>query len=115
MTFHRVQPSPHFRVLRLMSEGGRWEIGLSDYHHGVRLRMGHTGRPPQVMDFCLGHDARIFPRALIAVLRRLEAIDESADPATVNAAFPWGNGRPDMASHLAALLEGDAVAGLPRH
>lgn len=111
MTFRRVAPNSEFRVLRLLSEGGRWELGLSDYHHGVRLRMGRAGRPPQVMDFCLGRDPRIFPKALVAVLRRLESLIEDCDPDAVNAAFPWGKHRPDMSCHLAELLDGPAACG----
>jgi hypothetical protein len=104
MTFHHVTPNNHFRALRLLSEGGRWELGLSPYHQGMRLRMGLTGRPPQVMDFCLGRDAALFPKVLIAVLRRLEPLDELATPREVDAAFPWAGTRPDLAVHLAGIL-----------
>ena len=104
MTFHRVTPNNHFRALRLLSEGGRWELGLSPYHQGMRLRMGLAGRPPQVMDFCLGRDAGLFAKVLVAVLRRLETLDELATPREVDAAFPWAGTRPDLAVHLAGIL-----------
>ncbi len=104
MTFHHVAPNNHFRALRLLSEGGRWELGLSPYHHGMRLRMGLAGRPPQVMDFCLGRDEALFPKVLVAVLGLLDSLDESATPLEVDAAFPWAGTRPDLTVHLAGIL-----------
>ncbi len=104
MTFHHVAANNHFRALRLLSEGGRWELGLSPYHHGMRLRMGLTGRLPQVMDFCLGRNEELFPKVLVAILRRLESLDELATPREVDAAFPWAGTRPDLALHLAGIL-----------
>jgi hypothetical protein len=105
MNFHRAEPNGNFRALRLLSEGGRWELGLSPYSHGMRLRMGLAGRLPQLMDFCLGRDVSLFPKVLLAVLRRLEPIDEPSPPETIDAAFPWAGTRPDMALHLAELLK----------
>ena len=103
MTFHHATPNNHFRALRLLSEGGRWELGLSPYHHGMRLRMGLTGRPPQVMDFCLGRDEALFAKVLVAVLGRLENLDETSTPRDVDAAFPWAGTRPNLAVHLAEI------------
>ncbi len=105
MTFQRVSPNGHFRALRLLSEGGRWELGLSPYSHGMRLRMGLAGRPPQVMDFCLGRDPELFPKVLVAVLKRLDPLDEITTPEGIDAAFPWVGTRPDMAAHLIQLVE----------
>ena len=104
MNFKRAEPNGNFRALRLLSEGGRWELGLSPYSHGMRLRMGSAGRPPQVMDFCLGRDVSLFPKVLVAVLRRLEPLDETSTPEMIDAAFPWAGTRPDMAALLADLL-----------
>lgn len=106
MNFRRASPNSHFRSLRLVSEGGRWELGLSPYSHGMRLRMGLAGRPPQVMDFCLGRDAEFFPKVLVAVLKRLDPLDELSAPDAVDAAFPWAGTRPDMAVHWTLLSHG---------
>ncbi|MEO5912666.1 MAG: hypothetical protein ABIS50_00420 [Luteolibacter sp.] len=103
MKFKCVEPNSHFRSLRLLSEDGRWELGLSPYSHGMRLRMGMTGRPPQVIDFCMGRDATLFSKVLVAVLSKLETLDESITPEQVDAAFPWSGTRPDMAVHLTEL------------
>ncbi|MEO5712465.1 MAG: hypothetical protein ABIT37_03175 [Luteolibacter sp.] len=110
MTFKHADPNNHFRSLRLLSEGGRWELGLSPYSHGMRLRMGLAGRPPQVMDFCLGRDAELFPKVLVAVLKTLEALQEMATPEEIDSVFPWAGTRPDMAIHLTALLDRDCLS-----
>ena len=109
MNFQRAEPSREYRALRLVSEGGRWEIGLSPYQSGLRLRMGLAGRPPSVMDFCIGHDERIYAPVLLAVAGRLNDIPESASAKEIDAAFPWAGTRPDLAIHLPLL-----IGGLPR-
>jgi hypothetical protein len=108
MTFHRVSPNSHFRSLRLLSECGRWELGLSPYSNGMRLRMGLAGRPPQVMDFCLGRNEALFPQVLVAVVRRLEAVGGNSTAEVIDAAFPWAGTRPDLREHLAELLNWSA-------
>ena len=103
MKFRRIEPDKEYRALRLLSAGGRWELGLSPYSHGMRLRMGRAGHPPRVMDFCLGRDASLFPQVLLAVLRRLEPLDETSTQEAIDAAFPWAGTRPDLARHLSEL------------
>lgn len=106
MIFLRAEPNFHYRTLRFLSEEGGWELGLSPYTHGTRLRMGRTGRPPGVMDVCLGHDTRWFLPVLSAVFDRLGSLPESAGAAEIDARFPWAGGRPDPARHLPELLAG---------
>ena len=103
MTFRRASPNSHFRTLRLLSESGYWELGLSPYHHGMRLRMGLTGRPPQVMDVCLGRDAEFFPKVLVAVLKRLDPLAEASTPEEIDRVFPWSGTRPDLTVHWPLL------------
>ena len=67
--------------------------------------MGVAGRPPQVMDFCMGRDAELFPKVLVAVLKRLEMIDENSTSEEIDSAFPWAGTRPDLAAHLTELLD----------
>jgi len=104
LIFRRIEPNREYRALRLLSEGGRWELGLSPYQNGIRLRMGLAGRPPSVLDFCLGHHADICTPVLLAVLRRLEPLPESSSAKEIDAVFPWAGTRPDLVLHLAALL-----------
>jgi len=107
VTFQRADPNTHYRTLRLCSSGARWELGLSPYSGGTRLRMGLAGRPPSVMDFCLGADASLRAAVLAAVLRKLEPVEETAGPKAVDAIFPWTGTRPNLAVHLPALLQED--------
>ncbi|MEI6492098.1 MAG: hypothetical protein WCO94_06080 [Verrucomicrobiota bacterium] len=66
--------------------------------------MGLAGRPPSVLDFCLGHNADLYSPVLLAVIARLEAVAESASAREVDAVFPWAGTRPDMNVHLDALV-----------
>ena len=104
MNFRRADPNTHYRALRLVSEAGSWELGLSPYSHGMRLRMGRAGRPPSVLDLCMGRDTRIFMPVLTAVARRLDAVEETAAAGEIDAVFPWARTRPDLAVYLAELL-----------
>ncbi|MEP2777486.1 MAG: hypothetical protein ABJQ29_08140 [Luteolibacter sp.] len=104
MRFHRIEPNTHYRTLRLLSEGGKWELGMSPYSHGMRMRMGFAGRPPRVIDFCMGCDACLFPEVLTAILRCLDPLSENITDDGIDAVFPWHGTRPDMAVHLGELL-----------
>lgn len=112
MTFLRAEPTKEFRSLRLVSREGRWELGLSPYQGGTRLRMGLAGRPPAVMDFCLGHDSRIITPVLVAVVGLLRDVEETASPKEVDAVFPWAGTRPDLQIHLKPLLSSPAYKPL---
>lgn len=105
MTFSRATPNEHYRAMRFVSAGGAWELGLSLYAAGPRLRMGKTTRPPSVLDFCLGRDAAIYLPVLDAVLKTLSKLPEDAAPEAIDAVFPWAGTRPDLAVHLQPLLE----------
>ena len=104
MTFQRTDPNRDYRALRFLSAGGRWELGLCPYHSGIRLRMGLAGRPPSVIDFCLGHNPDIYSPVLLAVIKRLESVPQSATCQEVDAVFPWAGTRPDLSVHLRSLL-----------
>ena len=104
MIFQSVPPNTHYRVIRLVSETGAWELGVSLYATGTRLRMGRAGRPPSVLDFCLGRDAGDYAPIICAVLERLRPLPDSATAAEVDAVFPWAGTRPDLAVHLSELL-----------
>ena len=105
MTFRRVSPNSHYRDLRLLTKEGHWELGMSAYSHGMRMRMGRAGQAPRVMDFCMGRDSTLFPQVLVAVLRRLDRLAESSPPEAIDALFPWAGTRPDLSIHLSPLLE----------
>jgi hypothetical protein len=102
--FERIHPSSEYQALRFLSESGVWELGLNPYHAGTRLRMGLSGRPPSVIDFCLGYHTKIYYPVLMAVLERLRALPESASAKEIDALFPWAGTRPDLNIHLEPLL-----------
>lgn len=105
MIFQRADPNSEYRALRFLSETGRWELGLSPYQSGIRLRMGLAGRPPSVLDFCLGHDPGLYSPVMLAVIKLLESVPESASASEVDAAFPWAETRPDLSIHLEPLFK----------
>ncbi len=113
MKFHRVAPNAFYRALRLKSLEGYWELGLSPYSHGMRLRMGLAGRPPAVLDVCLGQNPGLLLPVLSAVIRCLDPLAENASCREVDEVFPWAGTRPDLALHLDELLgeEMAVVAG----
>ncbi len=104
MTFRRVEPNAEYRSLRLLSMGDTWELGMSPYSHGMRLRMGHRGLPPRLMDFCMGRDPGLWPEVLVAILTRLEPLSESTPAEEIDSCFPWAGTRPKLAEHLPVLM-----------
>ena len=109
MTFHRGEPNEHYRQLRLVEAAGEWELGLSLYASGMRLRMGRCGRPPSVMDFCLGQDSELYGPIFQAVIKRLEPLPGTASAEKIDGQFPWRGTRPDLAVMLDQLLENPAL------
>ena len=107
MIFRRAQPNFHYRGLRLVSEGGKWEVGLSPYLYGCRLRIGLVGRPPSVLDVCLGRDPDAWTPALLAILEILEPLREASTATEIDAAFPWAGTRPE-AQDIRKLFTGRA-------
>jgi hypothetical protein len=105
LIFRRVEPNSNYWALRFLSESGRWELGLSSYQSGTRLRMGFAGKPPSVMDFCLGHNSRIYSPIMLAVITHLEPLPESASAHEIDALFPWSGTRPNLTVHLEPLLK----------
>jgi len=117
MTFQSASPNTHYRVIRLVSSTGAWEVGVSLYATGARLRMGRAGRTPSVLDFCLGRDAGDYGPVICAVLERLRPLPDSATAAEVDGVFPWAGTSPDLVVHLPELLsdpaEGSKIPASP--
>jgi len=113
VNFRRIKPCSDYLSLRFESETGRWNLGLSPYQHGVRIRMGLAGRPPSLIDFCLGHDGSIYSPMLLAVMNRLEQLPESSSAEEIDSLFPWARTRPDPSIHLEQLLSLAAESSIP--
>jgi hypothetical protein len=71
--------------------------------------MGLTGRPPSVIDFCLGYETEIYSPVLLAVMKLLEKLPESATAEEIDTLFPWAGTRPDPTVHLGKLLKGSSL------
>jgi len=71
--------------------------------------MGLTGRPPSVIDFCLGYETEIYSPVLLAVMKLLEQLPESATSKEIDALFPWAGTRPDQTLHLGELLKSSSL------
>jgi hypothetical protein len=71
--------------------------------------MGVTGRPPSVIDFCLGYETEIYSPVLLAVMKLLEQLPESATGKEIDALFPWARTRPDPTVHLVELLKSSSL------
>ena len=54
MTFHDAETDENFPLLRRVSEGGRWELGLYPMMFGVRVRLGIVGNGWCTLDYCAG-------------------------------------------------------------
>lgn len=104
MNFQRVDANSHYRSLRFVSTEGNWELGLSPYHHGMRIRMGRNGGVPKVLDACLGRDETIYGAVLLALIRKLEAVSEGVTSCELSRIFPWQGTSPNLAIFLNALL-----------
>jgi hypothetical protein len=104
MNFRRVEPNEYYSTLRMCSQGNEWQFGLSLGPTGLRLRMGKAGRPPRVLDFCLGRDSSLYGPVILAVMGRLELLPESSSETEIDALFPWAGTRPDLGIHLEPLL-----------
>ena len=105
MIFRRVEPSAEYCSLRLLSDEGLWELGLCAYRSGTRLRMGRSGRPPSVLDLCLGSDTEIYFPVIVAVVERLESLPESAAAAESGAAAVAKASPPLLKSPAAAAKQ----------
>jgi hypothetical protein len=54
MIFLETEPDENFPLRKFLSEGGRWELGLTPMMFGVRVRLGVAGNPWCTLDYCAG-------------------------------------------------------------
>ncbi len=104
MKFTCIDPNYHYSYLRLTDTNRKWELGMSPFNYGMRMRMGTYSHPPKVIDFCMGLDSKVYMPILQSILRRLESATESASPACIDALFPWKGRRPRLNDDLSILL-----------
>lgn len=88
MKFHRVPTEPNFDRLKLVSEGGEWELGLWSVMFGVRVRFGRTGACGVELDYCAGADPLFQMELLNAVHIILQEIPETVTESELRRIFP---------------------------
>ena len=69
--------------------------------------MSNASFKPSLIDFCLGYETGIYSPVLLAVMKLLEQLPESATAEEIDALFPWAGTRPDPAVHVGELLKVD--------
>jgi hypothetical protein len=88
MKFRRAPTEPNFDRLKLVSEGGEWELGLWSVMFGVRLRFGRTGSCGVELDYCAGADTMFQLELLNAVHIILQEVPETVTESELHRMFP---------------------------
>ncbi len=94
MKFHQIAPDENYSVLKLTSENGVWELGLTQMIFGVRVRAGVRGDGWCPVDYCGGAD-RCFVAALLSVITGiLETFPEEVTPSEIQKLLPTYERKP---------------------
>lgn len=88
MEFHQAEPTENLSMLRLVSAGGRWELGLWPVLFGVRVRAGVVGEMTCAVDYCAGANVPDMLTLLHVVRRILEGFGEDVPAYVVERALP---------------------------
>lgn len=88
MKFIRSENDENFTVLKLVSEGGQWELGCCRVLFGVRIKLGRAGSGFCALDYCAGDNPLFQLELLNAVRIILLKVPEDADYPTVEMMFP---------------------------
>jgi hypothetical protein len=88
MKFRRAPVEPNFDRLKLVSEGGEWELGLWSVMFGARVRFGRTGACGVELDYCAGDDPLFQLELLNAVHIILQEVPETVTESQLRHIFP---------------------------
>lgn len=95
MKFHLAETNENFPLLRYVSEGGQWQIGLVPMLFGVRVRAGRTDdRYTVALDYCAGADLQFQRELLATVIVILSEIPEEATHRDIHRFFPESTVKP---------------------
>jgi len=72
--------------------------------------MGRAGSLPKTLDCCLGRNEALYGAVLLALIKKLDAIDEMSSSVELGKVFPWQGISPDMSVFLEELLKPDDLA-----
>jgi hypothetical protein len=88
MKFKMAEREPNYDRLKLVSEGGIWELGLWSVMFGVRVRMGRAGLFYVNLDYCAGADSLFQMELLNAIHIILLEVPESIRDHDLEGMFP---------------------------
>lgn len=88
MRFKLAPTEPNYDRLKLVSNGGIWELGLWSVMFGVRVRMGRAGLFYVNLDYCAGSDPLFQMELLNAVHIILQEVPESISDRDLEDMFP---------------------------
>ena len=88
MKFQQTDPDENYPLLKLVSENGRWEIGLTPVMFGVRVRGGLAGDGWCPIDYCGGDDRAFVGQLLAVMVQILETYPESISPGEISTLLP---------------------------
>lgn len=88
MRFRLAPTEPNFDLIKLVSEGGEWELGLWSVMFGVRLRFGRTGAMSVELDYCAGADEIFQLELLNAIHIILQEVPETVTDGELQRMFP---------------------------
>lgn len=94
MKFHPAEPNDGLKLLRMVSAGGRWEVGLHPVMFGVRVRAGLAGDMTYAIDLCAGNDPARIDLLLKLVVAFLDRFPESVRDGEVSRAVPLNTVKP---------------------
>jgi hypothetical protein len=95
MKFKLAQTDENFPLLRMVSEGGKWELGYVPMLFGVRVRLGRVGAYKVDCDLCCGSDPELRARVLGYILITLYSKDEAGLTAqSIRSLFPQPTVKP---------------------
>ena len=94
MTFTLTDPDENYSQLKMVSETGRWEVGLHPVMFGVRIRAGRAGRATCAVDYCAGADPVFKMRLLDCIIKILSAFPEEIPQAHINEIMPGFDRKP---------------------
>lgn len=78
----------------MVSDTGKWELGLVPMLFGVRVRAGLNGADWCEIDYCAGADQAFQLELLITVLTILESFPESTTPHELHERMPGFQRKP---------------------
>lgn len=102
MEFKPASTTMNYPTLRLVSEGGSWEVGIWPVIFGLRVRAGRTDNTVSVaVDYCAGNDevfcfhllatmVKILERGVSITHRELERILPTWEVRPINQDPCWG-------------------------